>query len=45
MIVITKKIYVEITKNVAYFILFPYFLQYRFQFITECPDIISRWTI
>ena len=45
MIVVIRQIYVEITKNIAYFIFSPYFLQYRFQFIIECPDIISRWTI
>ena len=45
MIVVIKQIYVEITKNIAYFIFSPYVLQYRFQFIIECPDIISMWTI
>ena len=45
MIIVIKKIYVEIPENVAYFVFSSYFLQCRFQFIIEYPDIISRWTI
>ena len=45
MIIVIKKIYVEIPENVAYFVFSPYFLQWRFQFIIEYPDIISMWTI
>ena len=45
MTVVIKQIYVEIAKNIAHFIFFPYFWQYRFQFIIECPDIFYRWTI